>query len=143
MITIMPIKYLSDGGAVQVDPKDADDWMVIREGGSRPFERRIYARQDKAVEVARRLSKNSGFGFGTATLSTKTMGSSTISMAESCGASEFYVVPMIEDEATGEFTACSDDQATTWGLTKRRGEQDVDHDPVDAVLAQFNTRYGA
>lgn len=143
MITIMPIVIAPDGGALQVDPKDATDWMVIREGGNQRFERHIHARQDKAVEVARDLSKSSGFGFGCAILSTKTLGNSTISMAESCGASEFYVVPMVEDETTGEFTTCSDQEATTWGVTKRRSEQDVDHDPVDSVLAQFNTRYGA
>lgn len=143
MITIMPIDHLSDGGAIEVDPKDAKDWMVIREGGNKPFERHIHARQDKAIEVARQLSKREGYGFGTAILSTKTLGSSAISLAESCGASEFYVVPMEENEYTGELTVCADEEASIWGLTKRRGENDIDHDPIDAVLARFNSRAGA
>lgn len=143
MITIMPIIIAPDGGALKVDPKDATDWMVIRPGANRPDKRSIHARQDKAIEVAREIAKSEGVGFGCAMLSTKTLGDSTISMAESCGASEFYVVPMIEDEVSGELTACADQEATTWGVTKRRSEQDVDHDPVDSVLAQFNTRYGA
>lgn len=141
MLTIMPVILASDGGALQVDPKDATDWMVIEEGNGRPFRRKLAARQDMAVEVARGIARKNGYSC--AVLSTKTLGSSVIAMDESCGASEYYVVPMVENRTTGEFTVCADKDATTWGVTKKQSCFDTDHDPIDSTLAQFNTRYGA